>query len=37
MAFFQTRGIGIAGVACAVPDNYLDVDSFIPTFGSVVL
>ena len=33
MAFFKSRGVGIAGIACAVPDNYVSVESFIPTFG----
>ncbi len=33
MAFFQSRGIGIAGIACAVPDNYVEVESYIPVFG----
>ena len=37
MAFFSTSGIGIAGIACAVPDNYVTVDSFIPTFGEEVV
>ena len=36
MSFFETRGIGIAGIACAVPDHYVTVDSFIPTFGEEV-
>lgn len=37
MAFFSTQGIGIAGIACAVPDNYVSVGSFIPTFGEEVI
>ena len=36
MAFFHTQGIGIAGLACAVPDQYVTVDSFIPVFGEEV-
>ena len=37
MAFFKSQGIGIAGIACAVPDNYVSVESFIPTFGEEVV
>ncbi len=33
MAFFTSNGIGIAGIACAVPDNEVRVDSFVPVFG----
>ena len=37
MAYFRTKGVGIAGIACAVPDNYVSVESFIPTFGEEVV
>ena len=33
MAFFKTRGIEIAGVACAIPDNCVPVESFAERFG----
>ena len=36
MAFFHSSGIGIAGIACAVPDNEVTVDSFIPVFGEEI-
>ena len=36
MSFFETRGVGIAGVACAVPDNYVTVDSYTSVFGEDV-
>lgn len=36
MSFLYSSGIGIAGIACAVPDNYVSVDSFISVFGSDV-
>ena len=36
MALFHSKGIGIAGIACAVPDNEVTVDSFIPVFGEEV-
>lgn len=36
MAFFQSEGIGIAGIACAVPDNEVTVDSFVPVFGEEI-
>ncbi len=36
MSFFQSNGIGIAGVACAVPKNHVTVESFIPLFGEEV-
>ena len=36
MSFFSSEGIGIAGVACAVPKNHVTVDSFIPVFGEEV-
>ncbi len=32
MPFFQSSGIGIAGIACAVPDNHVTVDSFRDRF-----
>ncbi len=34
MAFLCSRGIGIAGIACAVPDQRVTVDSFAPVFGA---
>ncbi len=36
MSFFQSEGIGIAGIACAVPKNNVTVDSFIPVFGEEI-
>lgn len=36
MAFLYSDGIGIAGIACAVPDNYVTVDGFIPVFGEEI-
>lgn len=33
MPFFNTKGIGIAGIACAVPDNRVTVESFSSVFG----
>ena len=32
MSFFHTSGIGIEGMACAVPDNYVEVESFLDRF-----
>lgn len=34
MAFLHSHGIGIAGIACAVPDRRVTVDSFTPVFGA---
>ena len=36
MAFLYSSGIGIAGIACAVPDNEVPVESFYDVFGPVV-
>ena len=36
MAFFHSDGIGIAGIACAVPDNHVTVDSFRTVFGDEI-
>lgn len=36
MAFFHSNGIGIAGIACAVPDHEVTVESFIPVFGEEI-
>ena len=36
MAFLYSDGIGIAGIACAVPDNEVPVESFIPVFGEEI-
>lgn len=36
MAFFQRNGIRICGISCAVPDNRVTVDSFIPVFGEEI-
>lgn len=36
MSLFKSEGIGIAGISCAVPDNLVTVDSFIPVFGEEV-
>lgn len=33
MAVFNTRGIEIAGISCAVPDNYISAESFVERFG----
>lgn len=33
MAVFQTKGIEIAGVSCAVPDNFIPAESFTERFG----
>lgn len=33
MAFFSNDGIAIAGMACAVPDHKIDVESFSERFG----
>lgn len=33
MAFFENRGIRIAGIAAAVPDNLVPVEDFIERFG----
>lgn len=37
MSVFKSEGIGIAGIACAVPKNNVPVESFIPTFGEEVV
>ena len=36
MAFLLSSGIGIAGIACAVPDNEVPVESFYEVFGPVI-
>ena len=36
MAFLYSKEIGISGIACAVPDNYVSVESFAPVFGKNV-
>lgn len=36
MSVFKSEGIGIAGIACAVPKNRVTVDSFIPVFGEEI-
>lgn len=36
MAFFCSKGIEIAGIACSVPDNYVTVDSFKAIFGDEI-
>lgn len=36
MAFLYSDGIGIAGISCAVPDNEVTVESFIPVFGEEI-
>ena len=36
MSLFKSRGIGIAGVACAVPKNNVPVESFKAVFGEEV-
>lgn len=33
MALFQTRGVEIAGITCAVPDNYIPASHFVERFG----
>lgn len=37
MAYFHSNGIGIAGMACAVPDNFVTVDSFVDRFDPDVV
>ncbi len=32
MSFFHSHGIGVAGIACAVPDSYVPVESFLDRF-----
>ena len=34
MAYLYSRGIGIAGIACAVPDQRVTVEGFAPLFGA---
>ncbi len=36
MAFLYSQGIGIAGMACAVPDRRVTVESFTPVFGEEI-
>ena len=36
MAFLYSDGIGIAGIACAVPDNEVTVESFVSVFGEEI-
>lgn len=36
MSFIYSDGIGIAGIACSVPDNEVTVDSFVPVFGDEI-
>ena len=36
MAFFHSKGIEIAGIACSVPDNYVAVESFTTVFGEEI-
>lgn len=36
VAFFDNKGIEIAGIACSVPDNYVTVDSFKVVFGEEI-
>ena len=36
MSVFKSSGIGIAGIACAVPKNNVPVDSFNSVFGEEV-
>ncbi len=36
MAFLYSNGIGIAGIACAVPDNEVTVESFKSIFGDEI-
>ena len=36
MAFLYSDGIGIAGIACAVPDNKVTVESFSSVFGEEI-
>jgi 3-oxoacyl-[acyl-carrier-protein] synthase-3 len=37
MSFFQSSGIDSAGIACAVPDRYIPVESFSERFGEDVV
>ena len=36
MPFFHTKGVRIAGIACAVPDNRVTVESFSSVFGEEI-
>ena len=36
MAFLTSNDIAIAGIACAVPDNKITVESFVPVFGEEI-
>ena len=36
MAFLYSNGIGVAGIACAVPDNEVTVESFSSVFGEEI-
>lgn len=36
MSVFRSEGIAVAGIACAVPNNPVPVESFIPVFGEEV-
>ncbi len=36
MSYFRSNGIRIAGIACAVPDNYVTVESFKTVFGEEI-
>ncbi|MDO5390514.1 MAG: ketoacyl-ACP synthase III [Eubacteriales bacterium] len=36
MAFYNSSGIQIAGIACSVPDNFVTVESFKSVFGEQV-
>lgn len=36
MAFLHSSGIGVAGIACAVPDNRVTVESFTTVFGEEI-
>ena len=36
MAFLHSEGIGISGIACAVPDNEVTVESFKSVFGDEI-
>ncbi len=36
MAYFHSKGIGIAAISCAVPDNRVTVESFSSVFGEEI-
>lgn len=37
MAIFRSKGIEIAGITCAVPDNYIPAERFVERFGEAAV